>query len=166
MNSVVFQEIRESKGLAYSAWGGYRAPVQPFQNYYLFAYVGTQNDKLPEAMKAMLGLFNNMPESEKALSSAREAIINKIRTERITKAQVLFNYINAEKFGLTYDIRKDVFEKVPSMTFADLKNFGTQFLKNRNYNIMILGKKGELDVKTLEGYGKVSNLDLKDVFGY
>jgi len=166
MNSLVFQEIRESKGLAYSAWGGYRAPVQPFQNYYLFAYVGTQNDKLPEAMKAMLGLFNNMPESEKALSSAKEAIINKIRTERITKAQVLFNYISAEKFGLTYDIRKDVFEKIPSMTFTDLKNFGTQYLKNRNYNIMILGKKDELDVKTLEGYGKVSNLDLKDVFGY
>ncbi len=166
MNSVVFQEIRESKGLAYSAWGGYRTPAQPFQHYYLFAYVGTQNDKLPEAMKAMLGLFNNMPESEKALSSSRDAIINKIRTERITKAQVLFNYLNAQKFGLTYDIRKDVFEKVPSMTFADLKLFGDKYLKNRKYNIMILGKKNELDVKTLESYGKVNYLDLKDVFGY
>ncbi|MEI6456394.1 MAG: insulinase family protein, partial [bacterium] len=166
MNSVVFQEIRESKGLAYSAWGGYRTPAQPFQHYYLFAYVGTQNDKLPEAMKAMLGLFNNMPESEKALNSSRDAIISKIRTERITKAQVLFNYLNAQKFGLTYDIRKDVFEKVPSMTFADLKLFGDKYLKNRKYNIMILGKKNELDVKTLESYGKVNYLDLKDVFGY
>jgi len=166
MNSVVFQEIRESKGLAYSAYGGYRAPVQPYQNYYLFAYVGTQIDKLPEALKAMMGLFNNMPASEKALSSAKEAIINKIRTERITKVQVLFNYINAQKFELTYDIRKDVFEKVPSMTFADLKVFGDRYLKGKNYNIMVLGKKNELDVKTLESYGKVNYLDLKDVFGY
>ena len=116
MNSIVFQEIRESKGLAYSAYAGYRAPVQPFLNYYLFSYIGTQIDKLPEAMKAMTGLFNNMPESEKAMNSAKEAIINKIRTERITKSQVLFNYINAKKFDLAYDIRKDVFNRIPSMT--------------------------------------------------
>jgi len=166
MNSVVFQEIRESKGLAYSAYGGYRAPVQPWLNYYLFAYVGTQIDKLPEALKAMMGLFNNMPESEKALGSAKEAIVNKIRTERITKAQVLFNYINAQKFGQTYDIRKDIFDKVPAMTFADLKIFGDKYLKGKNFNIMVLGKKNELDVKTLESYGNINYLDLKDVFGY
>ncbi|MCX6305853.1 MAG: insulinase family protein [Bacteroidetes bacterium] len=166
MNSIVFQEIRESKGLAYSAYAGYRAPQQPFQNFYLFSYIGTQNDKLPEAMKAMVGLFNNMPESEKALNSSREAIINKIRTERITKSQVLFNYLNAQKFGLTYDIRKDVFESVPKMTFADLKAFQQKFIKDKNFTIMVLGKKAELDYKVLSAYGQVNSLELKDVFGY
>ncbi|MDD4604082.1 MAG: insulinase family protein, partial [Bacteroidales bacterium] len=166
MNSIVFQEIRESKGLAYSAYAGYRGPSQPYQNYYLFSYLGTQIDKLPEAMKAMTGIFNNMPESEKAFNSAKEAIINKIRTERITKAQVLFNYLSAQKFGLTTDIRKDVFEKVPGMTFADLKAFQQQYIKDKNFNIMVLGKKSELDVKTLSSYGQVNYLDLKDVFGY
>ena len=166
MNSIVFQEIRESKGLAYSAYAGYRTPVQPDQSFYLFSYIGTQADKLPEAMKAMTGLFNSMPESEKALNSSREAIINKIRTERITKAQVLFNYINAQKFGLTYDIRKDVFNKVPRMTFADLKTFQEKFIKDKNFNILVLGKKGEIDLKTLSTYGKVESLDLQTVFGY
>jgi predicted Zn-dependent peptidase len=117
-------------------------------------------------MKAMTGLFNNMPESEKAMNSSKEAIINKIRTERITKAQVLFSYINARKFGLTYDIRKDVFEKVPKMTFGDLKAFQQKVIKDRNFTIMVLGKKSELDVKTLSSYGLVKSLDLKDVFGY
>ena len=117
-------------------------------------------------MKSMTGLFNNMPESEKALNSSREAIINKIRTERITKAMVLFNYLNALKFGLTYDIRKDVFEKVPNMTFADLKAFQQKFIKDKNFTIMVLGKKAELDMKTLSTYGQVNSLGLKDVFGY
>ena len=166
MNSIVFQEIRESKGLAYSAYAGYRPPLQPYQNFYLFSYIGTQNDKLPEAMKAMVGLFNQMPESEKALNSSREAIINKIRTERITKSQVLFSYLNAGKFGLTYDIRKDVFEKVPKMTFADLKAFQLKFIKDKNFTIMVLGKNSALDMKTLSSYGQVTTLELKDVFGY
>lgn len=166
MNSIVFQEIRESKGLAYSAYAGYRGPVRPDQNYYLFSYIGTQIDKLPEAMKAMMGLFNNMPESEKAMNASKEAIINKIRTERITKSAVLFNYLNARKFGLTQDIRKDVFEKVPKMTFADMKAFQQQYLKDKSFNIMVLGKKSEIDLKTLSTYGKVNSLELKDIFGY
>jgi predicted Zn-dependent peptidase len=166
MNSIVFQEIRESKGLAYSAYAGYRSPQQPYQNFYLFSYIGTQIDKLPEAMKAMTGLFNNMPESEKAMNSSREAIINKIRTERITKSMVLFNYLNAEKFGLTYDIRRDVFEKVPKMTFADLKAFQQKLIKDKKFTIMVLGKKADLDMNTLSTYGKVTSLELKDVFGY
>ncbi len=166
MNSIVFQEIRESKGLAYSAYAGYRSPAQPWLNFYVFSYIGTQIDKLPEAMKAMTGIFNNMPESEKAMNASKEAIINKIRTERITKAQVLFNYINAQKFGLTYDIRKDVYERIPSMTFADLKAFQQKNIKDKQFHIMVLGKKGELDVNTLSTYGNVKNLELKDVFGY
>ncbi len=166
MNSIVFQEIRESKGLAYSAYAGYRSPSQPWLNNYVFSYIGTQIDKLPEAMKAMTGIFNNMPESEKAMNASKEAIINKIRTERITKAQVLFNYITAQKFGLTYDIRKDVYERIPSMTFADLKAFQQKNIKDKQFNIMVLGKRNELDLKTLSAYGNVTNLDLKEVFGY
>ena len=48
MNSIVFQEIRESKGLAYSAYAGYRQPVLPELHCYLFSYIGTQMDKLPK----------------------------------------------------------------------------------------------------------------------
>ncbi|MGE5424537.1 MAG: M16 family metallopeptidase [Syntrophothermus sp.] len=166
MNSIVFQEIRESKGLAYSAYAGYRMPQQPYQHYYLFSYIGTQNDKLPEAMKAMMGIFNNMPESEKALNASKEAIINKIRTERITKSAVLFNYINAEKFGLTYDIRKDVYQKVPTMTFADLKTFQQANIKNRNFTILVLGNQDQMDLKTLGSYGNITKLSLEDIFGY
>lgn len=166
MNSIVFQEIRESKGLAYSAMAGYRTPQQPFRNFYLFSYIGTQSDKLPEAMSAMTGLFNNMPESEKAMEASREAIIGKIRTERITKAQVLFNYLGARKFGLDHDIRKDVYEKVPTMTFTDLKAFQQNYIKDKAFTILVLGKKAGLDIKTLSSYGPVQSLELKEIFGY
>jgi predicted Zn-dependent peptidase len=163
MNNIVFQEIRESKGLAYSAYAAYRQPQWPMQHYYLFSYIGTQADKLPEAMNAMMGLFNNMPESEKAMNAAKDAILNKIRTERITKSQILFNYLNAQRFGLNRDIRN---MKVPSMTFSDLKTFVGTHVKNKNFSIMVLGNKDLLDTKTLEKYGPVSELTLEEIFGY
>ena len=52
------------------------------------------------------------------------------------------------------------------MTFADLKAFQQKFIKDKNFNIMVLGKKTGLDLKTLSSYGQVKSLELKDVFGY
>lgn len=166
MASIVFQELREARALAYSAYAGYRGPARPDRSNFVFTYIGTQVDKLPEAMKNMMSLINDMPESQKSFADAKEAVINKIRTERITKSRVLFNYENARKFNLTYDLRKDVFTKVPGMTFNDLKTFSTKYMKDKKYNIMVLGKKEMLDVRTLEQYGPVKYLNLKDVFAY
>ena len=39
-------------------------------------------------------------------------------------------------------------------------------IKNKPTTILILGKKEMLDIKTLEKYGTVKYLTLKDVFGY
>lgn len=166
MNSIVFQEIRESKGLAYSASGGYRTAGWPWLHNYIFAYIGTQTDKLPEAMKTMFGIFNQMPESEKALTASKEALLNKIRTERITKGNIITNFLGLQKFGITYDIRKDVYNRVPGMKFADLKAFQEKMIKDKNYTIMVLGKTEKLDMNVLGAYGPVKTLGLGDVFGY
>ncbi|NTW33644.1 MAG: insulinase family protein, partial [Bacteroidetes bacterium] len=166
MNSVVFQELRESKALAYSCYASYGLPYRLDKSSYIFSYIGTQNDKLPEAMKAMFDVINKMPESEKSFDAAKEAIIQKIRTERITKIKILFDYYNAKRLGLTYDIRKDVFAKVPEMKFSDLLSFQQNYLKDKKYNILVLGNKKNLDIKTLEKYGKVEFLKLEDIFGY
>lgn len=166
MNSIVFQEIRESKGLAYSASGGYRTASWPWQHNYIFSYIGTQTDKLPEAMKTMFGIFNQMPESEKALTASKEALLNKIRTERITKGNILNTYLTLQRLGVNYDIRKDVFTRVPEMKFADLKAFQEKMIKDKKYTIMVLGKNDKLDMNVLGNYGPVKALKLEDVFGY
>ncbi|MBA3706063.1 MAG: insulinase family protein [Bacteroidetes bacterium] len=166
MSSIVFQEMRESKALAYSVNSRYRTAGKKTDYNYVSSYIGTQADKLPEAMAGMMDLINNMPQSDNSFKSAKESIIQSIRTERITKASILFNYESAKKLGLDYDIRKDIFNKVPSMTFADIKSFEESHLKSKQYTILVVGKKDGLDMKTLEKYGKVTFLSLTDIFGY
>jgi predicted Zn-dependent peptidase len=166
MSSVVFQDLRESKALAYSCYSVYRSPNTPKLPFYNFSYIGSQADKLPEAMAGMMNLLNNVPKSDIAFGAAKEAILQGIKTERINKADILFDYLNAEKFGLKTDIRKDVFAKVATMTFEDVKKFQDEKIKNKPASILVLGKKDMLDIKTLEKYGTVKYLTLKDVFGY
>jgi predicted Zn-dependent peptidase len=166
MGSIVFQEMRESKALAYSVYSVFRSPSDSAKSDYVMAYIGTQADKLKEALAGMTDLLNNMPESEKSFELAKKAAMEKIRTKRITKTSKLWNYETALKRGLDHDLRKDVYEAVPSMTMADLRAFHEEYIKNGNYNIMVIGKKDGLDIATLKTYGPVTYLTLEQVFGY
>lgn len=166
MSSVVFQDLRESKALAYSVYSNYQTPTKKDYSHYVIAYIGTQADKLPEAMSGMMDLMNKMPESDVSFKSSKESVIQQIRTERITKSGVLFSYERAQKLGLDHDIRKDVFEKVPAMTMSQVKEFHDKYLKDRKFTILVLGDKAKLDINTLSKYGEIKYLSLEDIFGY
>jgi predicted Zn-dependent peptidase len=166
MSSIVFQEMRESKALAYSVYSTYSEPRKKSDPNYVFSYIGTQADKLPEAMAGMMDLINRMPESKANFNASKEAILQNIRTERYIKSGILFNYENAQRMGQDHDIRRDIYTKVPQMTFQELKDFEETHVKNKKYSVLVIGKKTDLDMKTLEKYGKVSFLTLEDVFGY
>ena len=166
MNSIVFQEIREAQGLAYSVFSSYSQPSKKGKANYLFAYIGTQADKQGEAMDAMMELLNNMPESQGAFEIAKEAILNKIESERITKSRVIWNYISAQDKGLDYDVRKDTYEQVSTMTFEDLKNFHETYIKDKNYVTVLVGSRDKINFEDLAEYGDVRELSLEELFGY
>lgn len=166
MNSVVFQEIRESQGLAYAAYAGYSLGSKKDRANYLFSYVGTQADKQPEAMSAMLGLLNDMPESEAAFKIAKDAILSQIESERITKSDVLWSYERAKDLGLDYDLRKDVYEKVKGMDIQALKSFQEEYIKGKPFITVMVGSRDKINFKDLVNYGKVEELSLSEIFGY
>ena len=165
MSSIIFQELRESKALAYSVYSTYTIPKDAEHSHYSFSYIGTQADKLEEAMKGMMDLLTEMPQSASNMESAQEGVIQKIRTERLTKSRILTEYEKAKKMGVNHDIRKDVYEAVPNFTMDDLSNFHNSYIKNDNYTIMVLGNK-DLKLDVLRQYGKIKHLTLEDVFGY
>lgn len=166
MSSVLFQDLRESKALAYSTYSRYNQPNKLYKKYYNMSYIGSQADKLAEAMKGLSDLLDEMPKAEGSFSSAKELILQEMQTQRITKADIIFNYLEAQDLGNNYDIRKDIFEKVQNYTFSDIKNFQEQTIKKKDRTILVLGKKENLDLKVLEKYGNVKFLTLEEVFGY
>ena len=123
MSSIVFQEMRESKALAYSVYSTYSIPQELDKSHYSFSYIGTQSDKLGEALEGMSDLLNNMPESSENMSNSMEGIIQKIRTERLTKSRILSEYEKAVKMGIDYDIRENIYNEVQEMDMITLKDF-------------------------------------------
>ncbi len=166
MSSVVFQDMRESKALAYSVYSVYRSPRQLDEPYSVYAYIGTQADKLNEAMNGMNALLNEMPENESFFNASKDAVIKQIQSERITKNAILDYYETSRKKGLDYDIRQEIYNTVPGISLEQLKNFHNQYIKGKKFNIMVLGDKNKIDKSVLEKFGTVKYLSLEDIFGY
>ncbi|MBE6229324.1 MAG: insulinase family protein [Bacteroidales bacterium] len=169
MNSIVFQEMREARGLAYSANAKYKlAYADKDAPYNYTSFIATQNDKMMDAIRAFDEIINNMPQSEAAFAVAKDNIIASIRTDRILGDRILWNYISAQKMGLTEDSRKLLFEKVQNFTLADIVKFQQEVVKDRKYYIGILGDEKDLDMQSLGNgdYGKIVRLSQKDIFAY
>ena len=166
LSSIVFQEIRESKALAYSAYSFYGSPSKKENAHVLQAYVGTQVDKLPDAVPAMQGIIEDMPVSESQIETARESIMKKIESERITKMSKYWNYLSNKRKGIDYDVRKEVYNKMKTVTVDELVNFQKEHVKGRDFSICVLGSKESLDMDFLKTLGTVEELTLEQVFGY
>ena len=166
MSSIVFQEMRESKALAYSVYSTYTVPSDADESHFLMSYIGTQSDKLSDAMVGMTELLDVMPEAEANMNNAKEGIEQKIRTERLTKSRILSEYEKAQKLGINYDIRKDVYKGVQAFDMSSLREFHNSHIANGNRVVMVLGSKDDLDLEVLKQYGEIKHLTLEDVFGY
>jgi zinc protease len=166
LSSIVFQEIRESKSLAYSAFASYSNASKKESPNYVMAYVGTQANKLEQAVDAMMELMNDMPEAQKQFNSAKEATLKKLAAQRITKSNIFWSYERLQKLGIDNDNREVMYNTIKEMTMKDLKGFFNKNIKGESYNVMVIGNKKDLDVKSLQKLGKIKELEVDYLFNY
>jgi predicted Zn-dependent peptidase len=166
MNAICFQEMREARGLAYSASAFLVTPGNLEDTYAYYAFIATQNDKMRQAIEAFDEIIERMPESEAAFDLAKEALIARLRTDRTVKEGVLWSYLNLRDLGLSEDRDRQLFEKVQAMTLADVKAAQEQWVKDRKYVYGILGDIQDLDLNYLKTLGPIRTVSQEEIFGY
>ena len=166
MNAIVFQEMREARGLAYSSSARLYMPSFKDDSYMYYAFIATQNDKMKTAIEAFDEIINEMPESENAFNIAKEALVSRIRTERISGRGVLSSYISDRELGITEPRNKQIFEVAQTLTLDDVKATQQKWVKDRTYAYGILGDIKDLDTAYLQTLGPVQILTLEEIFGY
>lgn len=167
MNSIVFQEMRESRSLAYTASAALSQPgIKDRDNYGYITFIATQNDKMLDATKAFNDIINNMPVSEPAFKLAKDGFITRLRTDRVIKSDVIWFYLDAQDLGRTTDYRISLYDYLQNATLQDVIDFQQKYVKGRTYRYAILGDKSQLDMKGLRKIGPVVELTTKEIFGY
>ena len=92
--------------------------------------------------------------------------LKKIESERVVGSGIYWNYKRAKKRGLSHDIRKDVYKKLPELDVKALKSFFDENIAGRKYAFLVIGKKDNVDMDVLASLGKVEVLDLETIFNY
>jgi predicted Zn-dependent peptidase len=166
LSSIVFQEIRESKSLAYSARAYYGTANDKNLSDYMQVSIGTQANKLPEAVDAINTLLSEMPKIEKQFDNAKESSLKQMASSRIIKANIYFNQLNLKKLGIDYDIRKDIYKSIQGLTLKATDDFFNKEVKTKQYNTAIIGKKESLDCEALKKLGQIEEVTLDEIFNY
>ncbi|MCW5908985.1 MAG: insulinase family protein [Chitinophagales bacterium] len=166
LSSIMFQEIREKMALAYSVNSSFGVPQYAHESHYISSYVGTQADKLDTALQEMNRLLNDMPEVEQQFEGAKASLIKTFESDWITRSDIYAAYERAQRRGLNYDVRKEIYEKVKNITVKDLHAFFDKHIKGKNYAYLVIGKKEDINMNTLKKLGPVQELELKELFGY
>ena len=168
MNAIVFQELREARGLAYSAGARYTAPsAYPYKDTESFAtYIITQNDKMMDCVNEFNNLLNDTPSREAGFKLARQSLIKSLSTARTNYENVFWKWLEAKKKGIDYDIRQKIYETLPKLTLNDVINFARENIANKPYRYLILGNEKDIDMDALQKLGPVRRLTTEEIFGY
>ncbi|MFH1319453.1 MAG: insulinase family protein [Bacteroidota bacterium] len=164
MSSLVFQEIREFRSLAYSAGAYYRLAMLQGKNNYFTGYIGCQGDKTMDALDAMITLIRNMPQKKERMESIKTAMIETAQSRR-PSFRSLIEYVEiCKEKGYTDDPNKIKIPKYHQLTFENILTFHENELKDKPMTITVVGNKKRFDFKELEKYGKVIKVKEKGLF--
>lgn len=166
LSSIVFQEMRESKSLAYSAYVSYAANAELNHPDYVTTYIGTQPDKLMIAVDTLNELMNELPEVPIQFENAKNAALKQIASTRVTRNNIFFNTLRLQKLNIYHDFRKDIYNQIQQLTFEDIKHFYQTEVKSIHFNTAIIGKKENLDMEAVNKMGIFKEVSLKDIFGH
>ncbi|MCR4843877.1 MAG: insulinase family protein [Bacteroidales bacterium] len=166
MNSIVFQEMRESRALAYSAGAQLVVPSFVNNDYYFVARIASQNDKLRKAVEGFEEIVETLPEAPENLEIAKSAILNRIRTQRQHGMSVLYSYVRNRDLGFNVPREKLIYDRVGSLSMFDLISTHEDWVRGRTYHYAILGDVKDLDMDFLRTLGPVEVLSQEEIFGY
>ncbi|MFA6243623.1 MAG: insulinase family protein [Candidatus Hydrogenedentales bacterium] len=164
MAGVVFQELREARALAYSAWAYYARGARVGDQDLLMGTMGTQIDKTPEATAAFIELMDNLPVAEQRFAATRDSLLSDYRASKLGFRQIIPEVRSWERLGLEVDPRIKRFEQVKSASMETMLEFYRGHITGHPKVISIVGDKSRLDVTGLAKAGEMHDVSLDDIF--
>ena len=166
MSSVLFQEVREFRSMAYAAQGVPMTPTlaRSANPCGYLSLVATQADKSMQAVHLLDSLINDMPLNPENMAVARQSLLNDVNNSYPTFRGKPLTIALSERVGHTCDSHTALVEQLPTLSQADIEAFYSQHIKGQPYQLMIVGDVKKLDLKALARYGTVVKVKKDDIY--
>jgi predicted Zn-dependent peptidase len=165
MNALLFQEMREARGLVYFSFGFVNQGRYPDDTWSMSGGMGTQVDKTPEALTTYLDLIRGKTLDDARISTARASLDQEFRSSRIDPRESIW-WIDAwDDAGEKTDPRPWTWEQIGAMTPDQLKEFAKSFA-DKPVLVGVVGDRNRVDLTALAKVGKVVELRPEQLFSY
>jgi predicted Zn-dependent peptidase len=166
MGTIVFSTIRESKALAYSTYAFVNTPSRKSDPFSFVAYVGSQADKMNDAIKAMNELLNDLPRVEQGFTNARSGLMKDMETDRVQPNAIIASYLTAQRKGVLVDQRQVNYAAYKNITIDDISKYHRESLSQQSYTYCVVASDKKISLDDLKKYGELKVLSLEEIFGY
>ncbi len=166
MSSILFQEIREFRSLAYSTYGFVREGRNAQNNNIFMSYVGCQGDKSPEALDLLYSLIKEMPVKEERASSVVKSIKNSIENSNPSFREYNDMYETSLEKGYADNMNIELSKQLPSLTFEEIVAFYKNHIQSLDLRLGVVGNKKKFNPSILNKYGNVINVSVKKIYKY
>ena len=147
---LVLYEIREKRSMAYTAAGVDRRPSLPGKDCYFFGYVGTQSDKVVEAIDVYMDIVNDMPKDSTNIEAIRAMLRQDAQISKPSmrgKSQI---YEYWQRLGYQEDPAKVNANAIDNLTFNDIERFYEENIKGKPVTIVLMGDPKKINLKEIE----------------
>jgi predicted Zn-dependent peptidase len=161
---LLYQEVREARGHAYTVFGTYAAGGKKLDAASVFAYAGVQGDKLHDALDAILETLRK-PVDASRLEVAKESIAQSHRVARVPPRAIAPTVLAWDDQGVKSDPRAARVERALAVDGKALETW-TKAALGRPAIISVTGNRKLLDEGKLKKLAPVVAAPVNQLFGY
>lgn len=164
-SGLVLNEIREKRSMAYTAYAVLYQRIFPKLDAYLEGYIGTQHDKVADAIDVFMSLVNEMPDNPDMIDNVKVSVKRSLLSSKPgmrRKSQVFDSW---QKRGYTDDPARSILPKIDALTYDQLRTFYEQNVQGKPMTIIMMGDPKLINQKQIKSkYGKITKITANKLF--
>jgi predicted Zn-dependent peptidase len=158
-------DLRERRGLAYTAGAALDVGERPGDDSLLTGYVATQPDKTDEALRRLLEILRKEPIDPELFAEAKAEQEEGYRATRPHARSMPGLVASWDRRGLAGDPRPVRRREIAQLSLADVQRFMARLVA-APVNIAIAGDRARLDLAALRKIAPVEEIALERLFNY
>jgi predicted Zn-dependent peptidase len=166
MSSLMFQEIREFRSLAYRASGRYTVLPLSLRDKpgELTTLLSTQSDKTTDALDILDRLVREMPVKPERLPAVKQSLINQSVNDYPTFRKIPERIASMLNEGYASDPNEILVTELSKMEMSDIVGFYEKNIKDRPVIYIIVGNSRKIDMEKLSKFGKVIKVKKEELY--
>lgn len=166
MYSLMFQEVRELRSLAYStqAGSGSPAPTHEGEKAVFFTLLGTQADKSLQALQLVDSLLRVLPLDETRLDASLRNTFSSINNDYPEARDVAEKIFGYENLGYSEDPNRVIVDNLGAVTPERLRRYYEEVVRKAPVSYIIIGDRKALPMDEIAKFGPIVELKFEDIY--